>query len=63
MPKTRNFRSREAYDRWVAYDKIHVDSNPSTRPVKITINGVPHHVNHCPHCHLDSANRCGAHCR
>ena len=60
MPK-RNFKTPGAYKRWIAYDKIHVDKEPSKHPLDITIAGKPHHVNHCPHCH-DMLGKCGTHC-
>ena len=46
MSKTRNFKSREAYDKWIAYDKMHVNPEPSHHPLKIEINGHEHKVCH-----------------
>jgi hypothetical protein len=62
MGPKRNFKNYGAYRRWLSYDKIHVNPEPSKSPVQVTIAGKPHHVNHCPHCHLENGNRCGEHC-
>ena len=63
MRPRRDFRSKAAYHKWLAYDKMHVAPGPSPNPVDVEIRGKPHHVNHCPHCHLANGNRCGEHCR
>ena len=61
MGRRRNFKSKEAYMKWLAYDKMHVHPEPSKNPVEVSIRGIPHHVNHCPHCH-NVMGRCGPHC-
>lgn len=41
-----NFKSPQAYKKWLAYKYIHVSPKPSENPQKVTIAGKPHKVEH-----------------
>jgi hypothetical protein len=41
---TKNFKSKEAYRKWLAYAKMH-ESKPSKKPAKVKIAGNAHKVN------------------
>lgn len=41
-----NFKSKGAYQKWLAYDKMHVSKKPSKNPVKVSIKGKSHKVSH-----------------
>ena len=46
MAKAMNFKSKGAYKKWLAYDKMHVSKAPSKHPVKVSIKGKSHRVKH-----------------
>ena len=57
-----NFRSRAAYDRWLAYDKMHVDRDPSPHPVDVEIRGkeaTPQHFRVHDHAHPRASHHVG----
>jgi hypothetical protein len=43
---SKNFKSAAAYKKWLAYDKMNVHKGPSKNPVKVSIKGKSHKVNH-----------------
>ncbi len=46
MAKSMNFKSGASYKKWLAYDKMHISKAPSKNPVKVSIKGKTHKVNH-----------------
>jgi hypothetical protein len=46
MAKSMNFKSKAAYQKWLAYDKMHVSKGPSKHPVAVSVKGKKHKVNH-----------------
>ena len=46
MAKAMDFKSKAAYGKWLAYDKMHVSKDPSKHPVKVSIKGKLKKVNH-----------------
>ena len=68
--RTRNFTNEASYDRWLAFDKMHVHPGPSAHPLNIEIGGKAHKVKHgycsngCgrPAIHHHDANACCGHC-
>lgn len=47
MAKGRNFSSKSAYDKWVAYGHMHGEMNGKGR-IPVKIKGKSHKVNHKP---------------
>ena len=43
--KTMNFKSKEAYEKWLAYGHMHIKDFGKT-PVKVKIRGTSHRVKH-----------------
>ncbi len=52
MGKSMNFKSSAAYKKWLAYDKMHVTPGKSKNPVKVSIKGKSHKVDHGFYGHL-----------
>lgn len=44
MAKTLHFKSKTAYHKWLAYDKMHVRPKRGRRKPGVVIAGRPHHV-------------------
>lgn len=44
-PKTLHFKNKKEYEKWLAYDHMHVKKHRKNPP-EVYIHGKKHHVNH-----------------
>ena len=44
-PKALHFKNKRKYQKWLAYDQMHVKKH-SKHPPQVYIHGKKHHVNH-----------------